>query len=553
MLNIDNDSKNSHIVSKNIVDGKLVRVRINENIHRTYTTNRAHEKTFKIKVKKRIKSQREIDQENFERRNAELKSRPLDYRLRELGLCGKDNGLGDENDEEEMCYVKVWNHVDKILNGKYDSSKDDPPDLKVKTVKQKRRLAKINNGGLIDEQSQIQTSRSHAANRNTSTSNFVMKSWRSVRRQLKASRSKGIRHRPLWLVNLSIPEKYQARSKQFLQRRIETLSQKSDSESELHLKLARKKNIMLDDIPKPCTYRSWTEHVAICLNKDKHHASSTTNDAYESFRGHSSNNYFRLDSIGWTKEDGYVRVLISTEAEKNAEYIDKTIKEILALVPNESKKSPRDTLEACKVLELGSGSGQHAIKFCEGRSNMIFQPSDISQRCIDSVKKRSKFFGLERSRYGNGQCLDCIYLNCLEIQKACKTLNDIESSGYDAMVVIDVISYASWQFTVNMWMLASKNIKTGGHVFLYGTFQTTDKLSENAANLDKRLKSLSPLNGVRLLDDVVREANLRYFELFLKIGMGGGNLGLIFKKMPQEKEEEYINSDEEVRKNQASC
>mmetsp|Transcript_34071 Transcript_34071/g.41124 ORF Transcript_34071/g.41124 Transcript_34071/m.41124 type:complete len:185 (+) Transcript_34071:161-715(+) len=184
---------------------------------------------------------------------------------------------------------------------------------------------------------------------------------------------------------------------------------------------------------------------------------------------------------------------------------------------------------------------------------MIFQPSDISQRCIDSVKKRSEFFGFERSRYGNGQCLDCIYLNCLEIQKACKTLNDIESSGYDAMVVIDVISYASWQFTVNMWMLASKNIKTGGHVFLYGTFQTTDKLSENAANLDKRLKSLSPLNGVRLLDDVVREANLRYFELFLKIGMGGGNLGLIFKKMPQVKEEEYINSDEEVRKNQASC
>ena len=100
-------------------------------------------------------------------------------------------------------------------------------------------------------------------------------------------------------------------------------------------------------------------------------------------------------------------------------------------------------------------------------------------------------------------------------------------------------------------MLASKNIKTGGHIFLYGTFQTMDKLFKNAANLDKRLKSLSPLNGVWLFDDVVQEANLRYFELFLKIGMCDRNLGFIFKKMSQIQEEEYINSNEEERKKQA--
>ena len=73
---------------------------------------------------------------------------------------------------------------------------------------------------------------------------------------------------------------------------------------------------MLDDIPKLCSFRSWNEHVAICLDKDKPCALSTTNNAYKSFRGHALNNYFRLDSIGWTKEDGYVRVLISKEAEK---------------------------------------------------------------------------------------------------------------------------------------------------------------------------------------------------------------------------------------------
>ena len=51
----------------------------------------------------------------------------------------------------------------------------------------------------------------------------------------------------------------------------------------------------------------------------------------------------------------------------------------------------------CKVLELGSGSGQHAVMFCERHPRtLLWQPSDCSQRCIDSVDRRAELCSVKR-------------------------------------------------------------------------------------------------------------------------------------------------------------
>lgn len=75
-----------------------------------------------------------------------------------------------------------------------------------------------------------------------------------------------------------------------------------------------------------------------------------------------------------------------------------TLHPLLLPVKEETKESSTISHNnvPCKVLELGSGSGQHAVMFCQRNPNqIIWQPSDVSPTCITSVDKRSNFHSVQ--------------------------------------------------------------------------------------------------------------------------------------------------------------
>lgn len=186
--------------------------------------------------------------------------------------------------------------------------------------------------------------------------------------------------------------------------------------------------------------------------------------------------------------------------------------------------------------EIGSGSGQHAVMFCERNpGTIIWQPTDCAKQCVKSINARAHLYGVMRDKHtGKGNCMKCISLNCLSLEKA-KTGLHQTFSQVDLMVCINVIAYTSWRFTEKFWNFANEIVKPQGSVFVYSVFWTEDETDnkerhEFIEQLDQRVKDLCPGNGVRRLRTFVGEANKNQFDVSQSINMKRNHHGIFFKR-----------------------
>lgn len=77
------------------------------------------------------------------------------------------------------------------------------------------------------------------------------------------------------------------------------------------------------------------------------------------------------------RPSGYVlqEMLLSPQAERNWESLCCVLEDVL------ENQSHRQLL----ALELGSGTGQHVIRFAQKMPFVTWQPSDITQECLDRL------------------------------------------------------------------------------------------------------------------------------------------------------------------------
>jgi cyclopropane fatty-acyl-phospholipid synthase-like methyltransferase len=134
------------------------------------------------------------------------------------------------------------------------------------------------------------------------------------------------------------------------------------------------------------------------------------------------------------------------------------------------------------VLEIGSGTGQHAVFFAEQFSHLTWVTSDQTEY-HDGIK-----MWLEEYSQGNIQGPFLLDVN----QK------DWPVENTDAVFSANTVHIMGWPSVENMFTGIGRVLNKGGYFCLYGPFNYNGQFSsESNANFDAWLKQRDPVSGVR--------------------------------------------------------
>lgn len=167
------------------------------------------------------------------------------------------------------------------------------------------------------------------------------------------------------------------------------------------------------------------------------------------------------------------------------------------------------------ILEIGSGTGQHAVFFCESLPQCIWQPSEISSG-IDVLQK-----GVDNSGLPN--LSPPIVLDVVD-----------ESWNVDELDVVfssNTAHFMLWSSVAKMLSGVSRTLKTAGIFCLYGPFHYEKKLvSEGNRQLDRWLGEQGQGLGIRSFEALVILAANQNLILRHDIEMPANNHLLVFQK-----------------------
>ncbi|HEY1611855.1 MAG TPA: DUF938 domain-containing protein [Paraburkholderia sp.] len=168
------------------------------------------------------------------------------------------------------------------------------------------------------------------------------------------------------------------------------------------------------------------------------------------------------------------------------------------------------------VLEIASGTGQHAVHFATALPSIEWQPSDADPRARASIAAWRAQTGLANLR----EPLD------LDVRRAPWPLE-----AADAIVCINMIHIAPWDAAEALMEGAGALLREGGVLVLYGPYRRHgEHTAPSNAAFDEDLRARNPAWGVRNMEAVDALAASAGFEAEPCIAMPANNFGLVFRK-----------------------
>ena len=168
------------------------------------------------------------------------------------------------------------------------------------------------------------------------------------------------------------------------------------------------------------------------------------------------------------------------------------------------------------VLEIASGTGQHAVHFAAALPGIDWQPSDPDPGHRESI---ARWIGHERARN---------VLPPLDLD-VCIRPWPVEHAA--AVVCINMIHISPWEATLSLLGGAGHLLARGGVLFLYGPYRRggAHTAPSNAA-FDDDLRGRNPAWGIRDLEAVERCALAEGFAPAEVIAMPANNFSLVFRR-----------------------
>jgi hypothetical protein len=169
------------------------------------------------------------------------------------------------------------------------------------------------------------------------------------------------------------------------------------------------------------------------------------------------------------------------------------------------------------VLEIASGSGEHAVWFAQHLPHLQFQPSDPDPVNLASITAWTALTTVT---------------NVLEPIALDATDTDWPVPHRPAAVLcINMIHIAHWSATLGLLRGAAATLSSGGLLYLYGPFRRGGAhTSESNAMFDADLRDRNASWGVRDLETVVDAAQATGFATPTTIAMPANNQSVLFRR-----------------------
>ena len=178
------------------------------------------------------------------------------------------------------------------------------------------------------------------------------------------------------------------------------------------------------------------------------------------------------------------------------------------------------------VLEVGGGTGQHALAFARAMPDMVWWPSDGNANHLISIDAWRRHSGL-------GNLRPAALLDVTQNSWAPDPPGLPLDAGLAGVVAINVVHIAPWQAAVGIFRGAGRHLAAGGHLLLYGPFKRegAHTAPSNAA-FDADLRARDPAWGVRDTADLAACARDHGLALARALPVPANNMILVFDKSP---------------------
>ena len=174
------------------------------------------------------------------------------------------------------------------------------------------------------------------------------------------------------------------------------------------------------------------------------------------------------------------------------------------------------------VLEIGTGTAQHAVYFGERFPSIYWQTSDLVTNHPGIMAWLNEV-----------QLPNVLAPISVDIAAEHWTFDAQPSPSYDAIYLANVIHIIDAQLVSQLFSHLGRTLSEGGLVIMYGPFNYDGRFtSEGNRRLDEWLKSLQPSYGIRdfeTVDQLARQNNLSMLD---DRTMPANNRLLVWRRLP---------------------
>ncbi len=168
------------------------------------------------------------------------------------------------------------------------------------------------------------------------------------------------------------------------------------------------------------------------------------------------------------------------------------------------------------VLEIASGTGEHAAYFAGQLPHLNWQPSDVDPEALASIEAHRAAANVPNLR--------------------APTILDVTAPVWpvtqaDAVVSMNMIHISPWAAAPGLMAGAERLLASGAPLYLYGPFKENgEHTAPSNAAFDASLRARDPQWGVRDLGDVRKLAAGHGFDFVERVVMPANNLSLVFRR-----------------------
>jgi len=168
-----------------------------------------------------------------------------------------------------------------------------------------------------------------------------------------------------------------------------------------------------------------------------------------------------------------------------------------------------------EVLEIASGTGEHAVFFAQAQPGWRWRPSDLDAAARASI-----------AAWAAAEAVSNV-LAPVEIDVRAADWG--VSGPFDAIVAINMIHISPWAATLGLMAGAGRLLRAGGMLYTYGPYKRGgEHTAPSNEAFEQWLKARDVNFGVRDVADVEQAANAQGLRLLESVEMPANNLSLVF-------------------------